>query len=112
MTSFAVCVARAARVPLNSPHLLATFYSAYSERPLLARIVAEETRAMPSKTKQIEERLAKVERELKELKAALKPEPQVPWWQQISGAFKDDPVFDEIVRLGAAIRKADRKRSR
>ena len=67
---------------------------------------------MPRKTSQLEERLAKVERELKELKAALKSENDAPWWQQITGDFKDDPVFDEIVRLGAAIQKADRKRSR
>lgn len=29
-----------------------------------------------------------------------------PWWEQWFGAFKDDPDFDEAVRLGADYRKA------
>lgn len=24
----------------------------------------------------------------------------IPWWQEISGVFKDDPIFDEAMRLG------------
>ena len=64
---------------------------------------------MPSKISQLEKRLTRVEEELKELKAAMTPAPKVPWWREIMGGFKDDPVFDEIVRLGAQIRKRDRK---
>ena len=67
---------------------------------------------MPRKTSHLEERLTRVERELEELKAALRPEQKIPWWQQIDGDFKDDPVFAEIVRLCARIRKADRRRTR
>ena len=28
-----------------------------------------------------------------------------PWWEQWFGKFKDDPTFDEAVRLGAEYRK-------
>ena len=64
---------------------------------------------MPSKLSQLEKRLDRIEQELKELKAAVNPKPKVPWWREIMGGFKDDPVFDEIVRRGAQIRKRDRK---
>ncbi|MBI5757965.1 MAG: hypothetical protein HZA46_05555 [Planctomycetales bacterium] len=49
------------------------------------------------------------ERELKELKALVTEKKPIPWWQQIDGYFKNDPGFDEIIRLGAKLRKADRK---
>ena len=58
---------------------------------------------------QLEERLARVEKELKELKATVTGKPEVPWWQEIDGGFAGDPVFAEIVRLGAQIRKRDGK---
>jgi len=66
---------------------------------------------MSSRTSQLEQRVARVEKELEELKAksAGRKKKKVPWWQEISGAFKDDPVFDEIVRRGAAIRKRTRR---
>jgi hypothetical protein len=57
----------------------------------------------------IEQRLENVERELAALKGeikALKPEPN--WISAISGTFKDDPEFDEVLRLGKEIRDADR----
>lgn len=64
---------------------------------------------MPSKISQLEKRLDRIEQELKELKAAVAPEPKIPWWREIEGGFKDDPVFADIVRRGAEIRKRDRK---
>ena len=63
---------------------------------------------MPSKTNQIEDRLNRVERELKELKALVADKQKIPWWQQICGDFKDDPVFEDIIRRGAKLRKKDR----
>ena len=60
----------------------------------------------------LETRLARVERELEGVKATLAKEAPTPWWQQIAGAFKDDPAFDEITRLGAEIREADREEAR
>jgi hypothetical protein len=32
------------------------------------------------------------------------------WWINAAGAFRDDPVFDEIVRLGKQERQAGRPR--
>jgi hypothetical protein len=51
----------------------------------------------------LEERLTAVEKDLAQLKQKLendKPLTAVPWWQQISGTFRDDPMFDEAMRLG------------
>jgi hypothetical protein len=67
---------------------------------------------MPAKLKDLESRLASLEREVRELRTKLGEQSSVPWYRQIVGAFKDDPVFDEIVRLGAAYREADRRKTR
>jgi hypothetical protein len=32
----------------------------------------------------------------------------VPWWERIAGRFENDPVFDEIVRLGHQYRESQR----
>jgi hypothetical protein len=67
---------------------------------------------MADKVKQLESRVAKLEKELLELKTQLKASDQVPWYEQIVGAFKNDPAYAEITRLGQAIRKAERRRAR
>ena len=55
----------------------------------------------------IEERLTAVERELADLKRRLQtPEDGKSWIERIAGTFKDDPDFDEIVRLGREFRKS------
>jgi len=54
----------------------------------------------------IENRLSRVERELAILKTRL-PADKSNWIAEITGAFKDDPDFDEIVRLGKEIRDAE-----
>lgn len=66
---------------------------------------------MPNKTSQLEERLKRVERELQEIKTLVTGKKPIPWWQQIDGDFKDDPVFEEIIREGARLRKLDRPRA-
>lgn len=58
---------------------------------------------MAEKKRTIEERLAKVEHELAELKQQLNGSSE-PWYRQIAGSFADDPVFAEIVRLGRQLR--------
>lgn len=59
-----------------------------------------------------EERLAKLENEVQQLKlaslsgiglSAKKPN----WISKISGSFKGDPEFDEILRLGREERRSD-----
>ena len=61
---------------------------------------------MPSQT--VEERLAALEAEVVLLKRqhSTSVELQVPWWEQRWGAFKDDPMYDEAMRLGAEYRKS------
>lgn len=57
----------------------------------------------------IEERLAKLEKEVAELKAEIERQnSKENWIKKIEGSFKDDPEFDEIIRLGREIREADR----
>ena len=57
----------------------------------------------------IEARLAKVERELAILKARTGENgTKANWIEKITGSFKDDPDFDEIVRLGKEFRQSDR----
>jgi hypothetical protein len=59
-------------------------------------------------SKTIEKRLENVERELAALKGeikSLKPDPN--WISSISGTFKDDPEFDEVLRLGKELRDAE-----
>jgi len=59
-------------------------------------------------SKSIEQRLENVERELAALKGeveSLKPDPN--WISTICGTFKDDPEFDEVLRLGKELRDAE-----
>ena len=51
----------------------------------------------------LDDRLKKVEAELAQVKAATAVHDD-DWIAKITGSFKDDPVFDEIVRLGAELR--------
>ena len=53
-----------------------------------------------------EARLAKVERELAILKAKEGPS-DFNWISEITGSFKDDADFEEIVRLGKEMRDAE-----
>ena len=55
----------------------------------------------------IEERLTAVEHELAELRRKTPTERDgKSWIERIAGTFRDDPDFDEIVRLGREFRKA------
>jgi hypothetical protein len=59
-------------------------------------------------SKTIEQRLETVERDLATLRGevkTLKPDPN--WISAISGTFKGDPEFDEVLRLGKELRAAD-----
>jgi len=64
---------------------------------------------MPSNRPQIEARLARVERELAELRTALSERPNQPWYRQIVGDFAGDKAFAEIIRLGSQIRRGKLK---
>jgi hypothetical protein len=56
----------------------------------------------------IEERLAILEKEVAELKRG-KVQDKGNWIRKISGSFKDDPEFGEILRLGREIREAEKE---
>ena len=54
----------------------------------------------------LEERVAVLEQEVARLKQERREAVKacVPWWEQRFGAFKDDPAYDEAMRLGAEYR--------
>jgi len=55
----------------------------------------------------LEERMATVEAALAELqKQVANPQP-TNWLQQITGSFKDEPAFEEVLAYGRAIRQGD-----
>ncbi len=57
----------------------------------------------------IEERLEHIEKDVAHLKSQVdRLHSKGNWIDQITGSFKDDPEFDEILRLGREIRQAER----
>jgi hypothetical protein len=56
----------------------------------------------------LEERVEILEKEFTAFKSRFSSKPQRVWWQEIIGRFENDPVFDEIVALGQAIREKER----
>ena len=62
-------------------------------------------------TTTVEQRLLALEREVAEIKSRLgKAPPHAPdadWVSVVSGSMKDEPEFDEVVKLGRQIRTAD-----
>lgn len=63
---------------------------------------------------ELEQRVLALERGFNELKARLdQAEAEVrPWWREDAGRFTNDPVFDEIVRLGREYRESLRPKAR
>ena len=57
----------------------------------------------------LERRLLQVENEHADLKLHVQNlQPQANWIDAITGTFRDDAEFDEILRLGREIRNADK----
>ncbi len=58
-------------------------------------------------TSELELRVSALEKELAKLKEKLAKDdkPEIPWWQQISGVFANDPDFEEAMRIGREYRK-------
>jgi len=59
----------------------------------------------------IEKRLTELEKEVAELKAEIKGRPTKEGWLKHVGWAKDDPVYDEAIRLGAAWRRRENQKS-
>ena len=63
-----------------------------------------------------EERLASLEEEVAKLKGRIEAIPPTPPeedpWERVYGAFANDPVFEEAMRLGREYRESLRPKSR
>ena len=59
-----------------------------------------------------EGRLERLEADVKEIKALLQAQQEPRGWKAVVGAFADDPVFDEILRLGNEEREKGRRKAR
>jgi hypothetical protein len=55
----------------------------------------------------LEERLAAVEAAIAELRKQISTPQPTNWLQQITGSFKDEPAFEEVLAYGRAIRQGD-----
>jgi hypothetical protein len=53
----------------------------------------------------LEERLAAVEAAIAELQEQVTISQPTNWLQQITGSFKDEPAFEEVLTYGRAIRQ-------
>jgi hypothetical protein len=60
----------------------------------------------------LSERIARLEEQVTELTRQVReapPAPESAWWKRIAGVFKDDPEFEEAIRLGRAYRESLRR---
>jgi len=55
----------------------------------------------------LEERMAAVEAAIAQIQQQIDHPKSLNWLEQISGSFKDEPAFEEILALGQAIRRGD-----
>ncbi|MCV3216236.1 hypothetical protein OGM63_22435 [Plectonema radiosum NIES-515] len=55
----------------------------------------------------LEERLAAVESAIVQLQKQVSTPQTTNWLQQITGSFKDEPAFEEMLAYGKAIRQGD-----
>ncbi|MGK7896814.1 MAG: hypothetical protein AB4372_25180 [Xenococcus sp. (in: cyanobacteria)] len=55
----------------------------------------------------LEERLAAVEAAVAKLQRQVETPQPKNWLEQITGSFKDEPAFDEVIAYGRAIRQGD-----
>ncbi len=60
-------------------------------------------------TAEVARRVAKLEAEVAKLKARLDAIEKAPkWWERIVGTFRDDPAYEEAMRLGRQYRESQR----
>ncbi len=55
----------------------------------------------------LETRLAAVEAAIAQLQKQVATSEPTNWLQQITGSFKDEPAFEEVLAYGRAIRQGD-----
>jgi len=64
---------------------------------------------MRSENRKLEERVTYLERQLRTMKSQLKAVRKTshkPWWEELAGRFKNDPLFDQMTEAGQAYRRA------
>lgn len=57
-------------------------------------------------TATLEERVEKLEEKVTRLLEKSAATPQAAWWQKHVGAFANNPLYDEAMRLGAEYRRS------
>ena len=70
---------------------------------------------MRPEAKELEDRVTELERQLRTMKyqlRAVRKTSEKPWWKNLAGRFKNDPLFDEIAEAGEAYRRALSRRAR
>jgi hypothetical protein len=55
----------------------------------------------------LEDRLAAVEAVMADLRQQIADPQPTNWLKQITGSFKDEPAFEEVLAYGQAIRQGD-----
>ena len=62
----------------------------------------------------LERRIDALEREVHRIKSAISRSRKRgrPWWEHLAGSFRDDELFDEIVKAGQEFRKRTGRRTR
>jgi len=63
---------------------------------------------MKTSETRLEDRVTALERELRKVKSELKATRQEsqPWWERFAGMFKNDALFDKVVKVGRAYRRS------
>ena len=60
----------------------------------------------------LDARLERLEADVKEIKALLQGRQEPQGWKAVVGTFADDPVAQEIIKLGLEVREKDREKAR
>ncbi|NEO37687.1 MAG: hypothetical protein F6J90_15660 [Moorea sp. SIOASIH] len=55
----------------------------------------------------LEERLTAIEAAIAQLQKQVSTPQPMNWLQQITGSFKDEPAFEEVLAYGRSIRQGD-----
>lgn len=60
------------------------------------------------KTTQLEARLVSLENEVERLKGMIEAPSngRKPWWEEIAGTFRGDPLYEEAMKLGREYRQS------
>jgi hypothetical protein len=60
---------------------------------------------------EIEQRLAAIEANITQLQQQISTTSQPNWIAQVTGTFRDEPAFDEILAYGREFRQADKPKT-